>query len=468
MALTKCSLGLHLDGSRLRLLYLRKAWRDTQVVDTLALALPSAEEGEAPFSQEVQKFLLRNGVRSQDRVVLGIPRAEVLFRHFTTPPVQEKDLGDLVGFESERHLPGSKEEFTFGYTSLGRSGDGGRRVMLAAVKKKVLEDYLTVLRGANLSPSSVQPETAGYAAAFRSRHALPEHALLVSLGPASASVDLLEGGQVTVSRFFPLPPGGEEDTRTEAEALAAKLGDPFFRERLPDGKLPPLWLQGRGAENHSFCSLLEGKLGVPVHAFSPLPETAAGKAGGSAFGPAFGLALLGLQREGGGPELAGEAGEEPEEGPRYRTTASLGAILALAVLGIFGIRALQYHRQISRIDEAVAVMKDEKAAVERMNRAVRSKRSRLEFILANLGEVRQADLLREMTVLIPDDTYLTDYTYRGGRIEIGGLSPSASRLIPLLEASPLFRNVQFSSAIVSQGKESERFKIRLYLEEEGG
>jgi general secretion pathway protein L len=82
--------------------------------------------------------------------------------------------------------------------------------------------------------------------------------------------------------------------------------------------------------------------------------------------------------------------------------------------------------------------------------------------------VGQADLLREMTRLIPDDTYLTDYTFRDGRIEISGLSPSASRLIPLLEASALFRNVHFSSAIVSQGKEQERFKIRLNLEEEDG
>ena len=87
MPLTKYSLGTHLDDGLLRLLYLRKVWRDVQVVDTLTLSLPSDSEAEGAFSQEVQKFLLRNGVRPLDAVTFGVPRADILFRHFATPPV---------------------------------------------------------------------------------------------------------------------------------------------------------------------------------------------------------------------------------------------------------------------------------------------------------------------------------------------------------------------------------------------
>jgi Tfp pilus assembly protein PilN len=467
MPLTKYSLGTHLDDGQLRLLYLRKAWRDVQVIDTLTLSFPSAPEAEGAFSQEVQKFLLRNGVRPFDAVTFGVPRADILFRHFATPPVQEKDLDDLVGFESERHLPGSREEFAVGYRSLGKTDDGGRRLILAAVKKEVLERYAAALRQANLTPGSVRPATLGSIAAFRFVHPEPETALLVTLGESSVSADCFSGDQVAESRYYRLPVSGEDGAALEAERLGAWLSDPLFVEKLPGGVLPTVWLQGTPV-SESFRAGLREALGVSVEIFRP-PVQSMGEGGADAgFGPAFGLALLGLDGSNRGLELSEERKEGFEEGPKYGATAALAALLVLVVLGTLGLRGLQHHRHLSGIEEEIAAMKEEKAAVEQLSLAVRTKRSRLEFITANLNKVRQADLLREMTLLIPDDTYLSDYTFRDGRIEISGLSPSASRLIPLLEASPLFRNVHFSSAIVSQGKESERFKIRLNLEEEGG
>lgn len=467
MPLTKYSLGTHLDDGLLRLLYLRKVWRDVQVVDTLTLSLPSDSEAEGAFSQEVQKFLLRNGVRPLDAVTFGVPRADILFRHFATPPVQDKDLDDLVGFESERHLPGSKEEFAVGYRSLGKTDDGGRRLVLAAVKKEVLEKYTAALRQANLALASVRPATVGSIAAFRFVHPEPETALLVTLGESSVSADCFTGDRVVEARYYRLPVSGEGDAPPEAERLGAWLSDPLFVEKLPGGTLPAVWLQG-GPVSESFRARLGEVLGVPVAMFRPPVEAKREGSADEGFGPAFGLALIGLDGSNRGLELSEEGKEKFEEGPKYGTTAALAVLLALLVLGTLGLRGLHHHRHLRGIEEEIAAMKEEKAAVEQLSREVRTKRSRLEFIIANLNKVRQADLLREMTLLIPDDTYLSDYTFRAGRIEISGLSPSASRLIPLLEASPLFRNVHFSSAIVSQGKENERFKIRLNLEEEGG
>ena len=266
---------------------------------------------------------------------------------------------------------------------------------------------------------------------------------------------------------LPVPGEGDAAPKAEAERLGAWLSDPLFAAKLPGGVLPTVWLQGAPV-SESFRAELREVLGVSVEIFRP-PVEARGEGGADAgFGPAFGLALLGLDGSNRGLELSEERKEGFEEGPKYGATAALAALLVLVVLGTLGLRGLQHHRHLSGIEEEIAAMKEEKAAVEQLSLAVRTKRSRLEFITANLNKVRQADLLREMTLLIPDDTYLSEYTFRDGRIEISGLSPSASRLIPLLEASPLFRNVHFSSAIVSQGKESERFKIRLNLEEEGG
>ena len=104
-------------------------------------------------------------------------------------------------------------------------------------------------------------------------------------------------------------------------------------------------------------------------------------------------------------------------------------------------------------------------STDELSRQVEDQRARLDFIRANVsGRTSQLELLRELTDIIPEDTYLTDYNFREGRLEISGLSPSASKLIPLLEASPYFEEASFASAIISQGQELERFKIRLKIE----
>jgi Tfp pilus assembly PilM family ATPase/Tfp pilus assembly protein PilN len=468
MPWTKYSLGASLEDGQLRLLYLRGAWRDVQVVDLVALPFPSETEEEGPFSQEIQKFILKNGVRPFDTVTFGLPRPDVLFRHLTTPPVQEKDLHDLVGFESERHVPGKREDFTVGYQLLGRTAEGGHRLMLAAVKAEVLEGRLSVLRKANLAPVSIQPSTMGLAAAFHFRHPDASPALLISLGETSVSADCLTDGQLLESRHFARPAreeGGRAGAVEEADALSERLSRPVFLEGMPGGGLPPLWLCGERSEDDALRSRLEEKIGAPVQVFSPLP---AGDTSGAGFGAAFGLALLGLDSGRGGLEMSEERREGLKESPRFRATAGLALLLVALIGANIGLRGLQHHRQIGLLEQEVARMKEKKSMVEDLSGTVRLKRSRLDFITSNLSSPRQADLLKELTLLIPDDTYLSDYSFRDGRIDIGGLSPAASRLIPLLEASPLFKGVQFTSAIVSQGKASERFKIRLYLEENDG
>jgi len=67
--------------------------------------------------------------------------------------------------------------------------------------------------------------------------------------------------------------------------------------------------------------------------------------------------------------------------------------------------------------------------------------------------------LRELTDRIPPDAYLTAFRYRNGRIELDGFANRASELIQLLESSPMFRNVQFTSPTTAGQGGQERFSI---------
>lgn len=466
----RLALGVSAADGLVRLVCLRASLGGREIVDTAAIALPPSSDEEGTFLQEVRKFLLKNGLRSTDASVIGVPREELLFRRITTPPLKERDLPELVSYESSRHLPGRKDDFAVGYQNLEKTKEGGYLLLLGAARRKVVDEYLNLFKGANLAPFSLQPVPVATAALFRHTHPDAAPSLLLSLGRTSFTADSIVDGRLAFSRHFSLPtavgegPAGLSESRRLAGEIAKRLAIPLFLDSLPEGKLPPLWLTGENAADGSLVEKLESDLRVPVRTFNPcqrlrLREHAAP---GPEFAASLALALLGLDGGRGGMELSEEMSESRREAPQYRTTAALALVLLFLGGLQLGVHSLQQRRAIRRIETATAARSEEKAAVEELSRRVTEKRTRFLFLKQKIEQRKsQAGLLSELTAIIPDDTYLSDYTFREGTVEISGLAPSASRLLPLLDASPLFSGAEFSAAIVSQGKDRERFKIRL-------
>lgn len=73
---------------------------------------------------------------------------------------------------------------------------------------------------------------------------------------------------------------------------------------------------------------------------------------------------------------------------------------------------------------------------------------------------RMADLLLELTDLLPDDTWIQTLNYRDGEVDIRGESGQATALISLLERGPGISNVTFRSPVMQVATSgSERFHI---------
>ncbi|MCI0667864.1 MAG: PilN domain-containing protein [Methylococcaceae bacterium] len=85
------------------------------------------------------------------------------------------------------------------------------------------------------------------------------------------------------------------------------------------------------------------------------------------------------------------------------------------------------------------------------------------------SEPVMVEILSELTTRLRDDTWLEHINYRNPNLQIHGQSPSASALIEILEASPIFKDTSFVSP-VSQDRNTglERFQIAtLVLHEQG-
>jgi general secretion pathway protein L len=73
-------------------------------------------------------------------------------------------------------------------------------------------------------------------------------------------------------------------------------------------------------------------------------------------------------------------------------------------------------------------------------------------------------IINELTLVIPDDTWISNFESREGVVHLHGQSVASAALIPLIDASPLFRKVSFRSPVTqNRQNNTERFHISAEL-----
>jgi len=148
---------------------------------------------------------------------------------------------------------------------------------------------------------------------------------------------------------------------------------------------------------------------------------------------------------------------------------AVAAVLGLAVLLLAG--AL-WMRETLQDRALLAQLKAENEKLEASVREVRSLETRgkeletREKVLEGLVQDRDRnlDILKELTLVFPEDTYITNYSNRNGVIQMSGQSGSSADLIPLLEKSPLLKDVVQKGVIVKDqttGRDRFTFEARL-------
>lgn len=146
-------------------------------------------------------------------------------------------------------------------------------------------------------------------------------------------------------------------------------------------------------------------------------------------------------------------------GRRRRVTVVTVSLLLVAMamlLPIWQQRALL----LDTVDQLTRVQRTAQQALtlrDQLDRALESSR-----VLAQKKETLPArvDLLRELTMILPDDTWLERLQIRGDTIQLVGQSSKASSLVAIIEASPLFSGVGFLSPVTTDPRTGkERFML---------
>ena len=122
------------------------------------------------------------------------------------------------------------------------------------------------------------------------------------------------------------------------------------------------------------------------------------------------------------------------------------------------------RRHLQKLEQELTVVRQEADKLSGIRKHNKATITHLETLARLVREQAVTiDLLKELTEVIPHDTWLRSLAVRARKIHLQGTSASATGVVKALEDSPLFNEVHFDSPVVKKGS-SETFKIVVDLE----
>jgi len=178
------------------------------------------------LSSAIQQIFEENKIDVKE-VAVSVSGHSVIVKKIKVPQMTKAELRRGIAWEAEQHIPYSIKDVNLDFQILGETGPdkGEMDVLLAAVKKDTLNDYLAVISLAGLKAAVVDVDAFALEnACTMSQKMKPDEVVaLVNIGAAVTTINILLGGVSEFTRDSAL--AGNRYT----ESLQKSLGLPHER-----------------------------------------------------------------------------------------------------------------------------------------------------------------------------------------------------------------------------------------------
>ncbi|WP_372371253.1 type IV pilus assembly protein PilM [Candidatus Uabimicrobium sp. HlEnr_7] len=248
--------GIDIGKSGVKAIKMRKAKNQLEVIaiDIIeyeqALSESEDVDREEQIRQALSEFQARNKIKSSDSIFASIPGQATFNRLITIPPVEAKRIKEVVTYEAQQQIPFPIEDVIWDYQLIGKADNKNveeREVMLFAVRKELINNFLSNLAAAQLSVQGIQ--IAPLALYNFVRYERPEMEAGVAIDIGAEHTDLVI---VDLDKLWlrAVPYAGDDITKalqkrfkipyTEAEKLKIKSGKTKQSQRIFEVMKPVL------------------------------------------------------------------------------------------------------------------------------------------------------------------------------------------------------------------------------------
>jgi Tfp pilus assembly protein PilN len=444
------SLGAFWDRRHLTLVHIQKAFTAPQVLNTARWPLP--EEGPEGLAPHIAETLVAWGVQGSPMSLAVSPQLGFI-RQVTMPVAARENLAKVVGYEIDRFLPLGADQLVFDY-QIARQTETEITLALMALPREFIDGWLRLCADTGLNPISVELAPAAAANAFALlAQRLPPSWLLLRAGETDFDLIHIQDKVVRHWHSGRMTPSDQfmGEAAAEIQRLMAAGADPAA-----------LCLYGTGAPQLRTSMLME-QFSFPIIRESQITAKGLDMEAGNVgqFLPALGAALRGV----GKVPIKTNLLPETERAVVKLTGLFLTRVLLVLLLsfGVVWVTSIFLHKKISllQVENQLSHLRPGVQQVEKTLTEAQALGNQLQDIEKRVEQYPSTlVILRELTQMIPEHTYLYSLRFRKGQIEMGGTSTSAADLISILEKSGYFTRTEFVTPIVTDDTGSEIFKIK--------
>ena len=283
------------DGYELSLFSMLPVERDV-IGDGLVL-------NKTKLVDSLKALMSQAGIKKAEAVIGLSGHSAVITKVIKIPLITEEELGLNIKYEAEQYIPFDIKDVNIDFEILGQDSeeDGMMDVMLVAVKKSVMSDYVDVVQQAGLTPVVVDVDSFAIGNVYEVNYGFPDkkNIALVNIGASKTNISILRKGLPVFMRDTAI--GSNYHTEALERTLniskdaaeRVKLGEAaegisvdsvreiingasdeiyaeiyrsfeYFRSSVGDEDINGIVLSGGAALISGFAHLMSERLGIPV------------------------------------------------------------------------------------------------------------------------------------------------------------------------------------------------------------
>ncbi|MFZ5997474.1 MAG: PilN domain-containing protein [Nitrospirota bacterium] len=419
-------------------------------------------EGHYPKPEEVASTAALAfkdlGIRKTD-AVLTIPKPWVVVKAAELPSAAAANLPEVISYELDRFTPFSAAEAFYDYLVL-REEKERLSLLIAAVKADLMNPYLAALRESGISVKGITFDLSGISSLYRYMTG-SDGFVFMTVNEEGVSGGVVDNGALSAvfSNGF---------TQDDDHHRVAVIENHIASHAAPlkgEGASHKVYISFRG-KTSALKEMVRQKSRYPIGIADEMDKKISGITDFKDVAPAvIGGAMDHLWPDAKGFNLLSKGVREKAKTPFWLTIVLALALLALVTTYLVIPLNIENQR-LMEIDRQIASRKGEVRNVEKLKTEIAALEDEL-VTVENFKNNRPLfiNMLKELTVILPTNSWLTRLRISESQINIEGYAPSATPLISKLEASKYFRKVEFASPTFRDARQNmDRFQIKMEME----
>jgi type IV pilus assembly protein PilM len=197
------SIGLDIGSGYLKVVQFKdiKGGYELELFDMLPLPPELIVDGSVIDSlrlvDSLKELIRKAKIKIKDAAISVAGHSSVIVKRVSLPEMSEEELSESIKFEAEQYIPFDIEDVTLDFQILGPKEEPGQMdVIIVAVKKDIVNEYLSVVKEAGLNPIIVDVNSFALENIYEINYEIEpdKNVAIVNIGASTINMNILKGG----------------------------------------------------------------------------------------------------------------------------------------------------------------------------------------------------------------------------------------------------------------------------------